>query len=89
MLEYMAVFMFLAVCLVLMSGYPVALSLAGTALAFAIIGNALGHFDAAFLAAMPNRLFGIMTNETLIAVPLFVFMGVMLERDSLTPFWKR
>ena len=83
MLEYMAVFMFLAVCLVLMSGYPVALSLAGTALAFAIIGNALGHFDAAFLAAMPNRLFGIMTNETLIAVPLFVFMGVMLERSRV------
>lgn len=83
MLEYMALFMFLVVCLVLMSGYPVALSLAGTALSFALIGNAMGHFDAAFLAALPNRLFGIMTNETLIAVPLFVFMGVMLERSRV------
>ncbi|WP_126457114.1 TRAP transporter large permease [Sulfuriflexus mobilis] len=83
MLEYMALFMFLVACLVLMSGYPVALSLAGTALGFALIGNAMGHFDAAFLAALPNRLFGIMTNETLIAVPLFVFMGVMLERSRV------
>ena len=83
MLEYMALFMFLAVCLVLMSGYPVALSLAGTALSFALIGSAMGHFDAAFLSALPNRLYGIMTNETLIAVPLFVFMGIMLERSKV------
>lgn len=83
MIEYMALFMFLAICLVLMSGYPVALSLAGTALAFAMVGSASGYFDPAFLAALPNRLFGIMTNETLVAVPLFVFMGVMLERSRV------
>ena len=83
MLEYMALFMFFTVCLVLMTGYPVALSLAGTALGFALVGSLMGQFDPAFLSALPNRLFGIMTNETLIAVPLFVFMGVMLERSKV------
>ena len=60
-----------------------ALSLAGTALAFALLGQLAGSFDPAFLAALPNRLYGIMTNITLIAVPLFVFMGVMLERSRV------
>ncbi|MEZ5581421.1 MAG: TRAP transporter large permease subunit [Candidatus Competibacteraceae bacterium] len=79
----MAFGMFLAVCLLLLIGYPVALTLGGTALAFALAGMALGLFDASFLEAMPNRLFGIMTNETLMAVPLFVFMGIMLERSRV------
>jgi len=83
MSEYLALFMFLSVCLVLLSGYPVALSLAGTALAFAFIGSSTGHFDNDFLEALPNRLFGIMENETLIAVPLFIFMGIMLERSRV------
>ncbi len=78
----MALFMFLGVCGVLLAGYPVALSLAGTALAFAVVGIATDTFDPAFLEALPNRLYGIMSNETLIAVPLFVFMGVMLERSK-------
>jgi tripartite ATP-independent transporter DctM subunit len=75
--------LFLAVCLVLMAGYPVAFSLAGTALGFAFVGQLTGSFDSAFLQALPNRLYGIMTNVTLIAVPLFVFMGVMLERSRV------
>lgn len=75
--------MFAAVFLVLLAGYPVAFSLAGVALGFALAGQWLGVFDAAFLQAMPNRLYGIMTNETLVAVPLFVFMGVMLERSRI------
>ncbi len=75
--------MFLAVCLVLLAGYPVAFSLGGTALAFALFGEMAGSFDPAFLDALPNRLYGIMTNQTLIAVPLFVFMGVMLERSKV------
>ena len=83
MAEYIPLLMFLVVCLVLLLGYPVAFSLAGTALAFAWVGGATGHFDMAFLEALPNRLYGIMTNETLIAVPLFVFMGVMLERSRV------
>jgi tripartite ATP-independent transporter DctM subunit len=79
----MPILLFVAACLVLLSGYPVAFSLAGTALLFAWIGTLTGSFDAAFLQAMPNRLYGIMTNDTLLAVPLFVFMGVMLERSRV------
>ncbi len=81
--EYLAFWMFLAVFLVLLSGFPVAFALSGTALGFAALGIQLELFDAAFLQALPNRLFGIINNETLIAVPLFVFMGVMLERAQL------
>lgn len=83
MAEYMPLIMFLCAGLVLLSGYPVAFSLGGTALLFALIGQLTGTFDAAFLSALPNRLYGIMTNVTLIAVPLFVFMGVMLERSRV------
>ncbi|MFC1602893.1 TRAP transporter large permease subunit [Pseudomonadota bacterium] len=83
MAEFLPLLMFLCVCLVLLLGYPVAFSLAGTALAFAWIGGMTGHFDSVFLQALPNRLYGVMTNETLIAVPLFVFMGVMLERSRV------
>jgi tripartite ATP-independent transporter DctM subunit len=79
----MPLFLFLGVGLVLLAGYPVSLSLGGTALAFAFVGEQLGLFDPAFIEALPNRLYGIMTNETLIAVPLFVFMGVMLERSKV------
>jgi tripartite ATP-independent transporter DctM subunit len=82
-MEWMAFGMFLAVCLLLMAGYPVAMTLGGTALTFAFAGIALGLFDSAYLEAMPNRLYGIMVNDTLIAVPLFVFMGIMLERSRV------
>jgi tripartite ATP-independent transporter DctM subunit len=81
--EVMAVLLFIVVCLVLLAGFPVAFSLAGTALIFAFIGDMAGIFDASFLEALPNRLYGIMTNVNLIAVPLFVFMGVMLERSKV------
>jgi tripartite ATP-independent transporter DctM subunit len=83
MLELMPLWMFLAVCLVILLGYPVAFSLAGTALIFAAIGTAVGLFDMAFLQALPNRLYGTMVNHTLVAVPLFIFMGVMLEKSKL------
>jgi tripartite ATP-independent transporter DctM subunit len=83
MADLIPLLLFLVVCLLLMSGYPVAFTLAGTALGFAFIGQLTGSFDAAFLGALPNRLYGIMTNITLIAVPLFVFMGVMLERSRV------
>ena len=83
MAEYIPLFMFAVVCLVLMAGYPVALTLAGTALLFALVGSASGHFDMSFLHALPNRLYGTMDNTTLIAVPLFVLMGVMLEKSKL------
>lgn len=82
-MEYIALLMFAVVCGVLLLGYPVALSLAGTALLFAGAGIALGEFEASFLGALPNRLFGVVNNQTLLAVPLFVFMGAMLERSKI------
>jgi tripartite ATP-independent transporter DctM subunit len=81
--EALALLMFAGVIGVLMLGYPVAFTLAGTALATATLGWLLGAFDPAFLGSLPNRVFGVMGNETLMAVPLFVFMGVMLERAKL------
>jgi len=79
----MSLAMFATVCLVLLAGYPVAFSLAGTALGFALLGGATGMFDLVFLQALPNRLYATMTNETLIAVPLFIFMGVLMERSRI------
>jgi len=79
----MSLGLFLAAGLSLLAGFPVAFTLAGVALIFAFAGIATGIFDPAFLGAFPNRIFGIMSNETLIAVPVFVFMGVMLERSKL------
>ena len=70
--------------LVLMAGYPVALSLSGSALIFAFFGYLTGTFDPSFLGAIPERLFGIMRNETLIAVPLFIFMGVVLQKGRIS-----
>lgn len=79
----MSLAMFATVCLVLLAGYPVAFSLAGTALGFALLGGATGMFDLVFLQALPNRLYATITNETLIAVPLFIFMGVLMERSRI------
>ena len=83
MAGWMSLGLFAAIGLALMVGFPVAFTLAGVALLFAGLGLLTGTFDPVFLEAFPNRIFGIMTNETLIAVPLFVFMGVMLERSKL------
>lgn len=82
-MEYISILMFVVVCLVLLLGYPVALSLAGTALIFAGVGSLFGVFEPAFLSALPSRLFGVVNNQTLLAVPLFVFMGAMLERSKI------
>jgi len=75
--------MFVAVFALLLVGYPVAFALGGTALGFAALGFYLGVFDPGFLQALPSRLYGIMSNEVLVAVPLFIFMGVMLERSKV------
>jgi len=75
--------LFACVVLLLLAGFPVAFTLGGTALLFALGGALAGVFDVSFLGTMPNRLFGIMSNETLVAVPLFVFMGVTLERAHI------
>ena len=79
----LALLMFVAVIGILLLGFPVAFTLAGTALIFALIGVATGSFDVTFLETMPSRIFGIMNNSTLVAVPLFVFMGVTLERARI------
>jgi len=82
-MEWMPFYLFAAVFAFLLLGYPVAFTLAGTALLFSVIGQLTGSFDTAFLEALPNRIYGIMSNQILIAVPLFVFMGVMLERSKI------
>jgi tripartite ATP-independent transporter DctM subunit len=81
--EYLSLYLFLAVCLLLMLGYPVAFTLAGTALAFATGGVLTGVFDAGFLSALPARIFGTVNNSTLIAVPLFILMGTILEKSRV------
>ena len=75
--------MVVAVCGLLMAGYPVALTLGGVSLAFAALGHALGAMDIGLLGALPQRMFGVMTNDVLLAIPLFIFMGVMLERSRI------
>ena len=74
---------FFAVIGVLLLGFPVAFSLAGTALIFGFAGMLLGVFDPSNLSSLANRYIGFMTNEVLVAVPLFIFMGVMLERTGI------
>ena len=82
-MEWVALLLFLTVIVVLLAGFPVAFTLGGTALLFAAAGVVTGVFNEALLSGLPNRIFGIMTNETLVAVPLFVFMGVTLERARI------
>ena len=81
--ETLAILMVVAVVAALMAGYPVALTLAGVSLIFAIAGQMLGVMSFAILGALPQRIFGVMTNEVLLAIPLFIFMGVMLERSRI------
>ena len=75
--------MFAGALLLLSFGYPVAFSLGGVAILFGLIGIALGVFDPIFLTAMPQRIFGIMNNFTLLAIPYFIFMGAMLEKSGI------
>jgi tripartite ATP-independent transporter DctM subunit len=82
-MEWIAFLLFVTVVLLLLAGFPVAFSLGGTALLFALGGVLGGGFESAFLSGIPSRMFGIMTNETLVAVPLFVFMGITLERARI------
>jgi tripartite ATP-independent transporter DctM subunit len=81
--EILAVAMIAAICALLLAGYPVALTLAGVSLGFAAIGSASGVMAFSLIGALPERIFGIMTNEVLLAIPLFIFMGVMLERSRI------
>jgi TRAP-type mannitol/chloroaromatic compound transport system permease large subunit len=75
--------MVLVLCVMLMAGYPVAFSLAGTALIFAVLGMMFGVFDISYLRPFPQRVFGAVSNTTLIAVPMFILMGVILEKSKI------
>lgn len=82
-IEYIPLVMFAVTCGVLLLGFPVAFTLAGVALSFAFVGAAFDLISLKYLGAIPSRIIGVMTNEVLVAVPLFVFMGVMLERSRI------
>ena len=69
--------------LFLLSGFPVAFILSGISLLFALVGVIFGYFDYSFLMAFPNRLYGVMGNQNLLAVPLFIFMGLILEKTKI------
>ncbi|TVR96460.1 MAG: TRAP transporter large permease subunit [Rhodospirillales bacterium] len=81
--EVLALLMFFGIIGVLLLGYPVAFALAGTSLFFGMIGWSLGAFDPSNLSGIAQRYTGLMVNEVLVAVPLFIFMGVMLERSGI------
>ncbi|WP_440998001.1 TRAP transporter large permease [Arhodomonas sp. SL1] len=83
MSETLALLMFGVAIAAVMAGYQVAFTLAGVGTLFALLGQTLGIFDLIFLTGLPSRYFGIMANEILVAVPLFVFMGVCLERSRI------
>ena len=82
-MEWLSLVLFALVLLALMIGFPVAFTLAGVSLLFAIGALLFGVFDMAFINAIPSRIYSIMTNSTLVAVPLFIFMGLMLEKSKL------
>ena len=82
-MEWLALVLFALVFIALLTGFPVAFTLAGVSLIFALAANLFGAFDMAFLQSIPNRIFSIMSNTNLIAVPLFVFMGIMLEQSKI------
>ncbi|GIX43338.1 MAG: C4-dicarboxylate ABC transporter [Leptospiraceae bacterium] len=75
--------MFLGLLIFVFSGYPVAFSLAGTGLFFSIFGILYGYFDITFFNTLPERIFGVMSNYVLLAVPFFIFMGTLLEKSRL------
>ena len=79
----MAPIMFGALVVFLLLGYPAAFSLGAVGLLFAIIGIELGQFAPDFLQALPDRIYGVMSNETLLAIPFFTFMGLILERSGM------
>ncbi len=83
MLEYLGLWMFLGALILIFTGYPVAFSLGGSGIVFAIIGAVLGEFDWILFSALPQRIFGIMSNYVLLAIPYFILMGTLLQRSGL------
>src|SRR6266850_3499923 len=83
LIHYMAPIMFMALVVFLLLGYPVAFSLGAVGLIFALLGIEIGLFRPDFLQALPERVLGIMSNSTLLAIPFFTFMGLILERSGM------
>jgi len=81
--DLLAPLMFVVVFILIFTGFPVAFALGGTALLFAVIGVSAGFFDWALMYALPERIFGIMSNFVLLAIPFFIFMGTVLEKSRL------
>src|SRR6267143_1516720 len=81
--HYMAPIMFMALVVFLLLGYPVAFSLGAVGLIFALLGIEIGLFRPDFLQALPERIYGIMNNDVLLAIPFFTFMGLILERSGM------
>jgi tripartite ATP-independent transporter DctM subunit len=81
--EIFSILLVVAAIAALLVGYPVALTLAGVSLAFAVLGDALGLMSFSILGALPQRIYGVMTNDVLLALPMFIFMGVMLEQSRI------
>ena len=82
-MEIIPILLIVLICAFLLLGYPVAFTLAGTSIIFALLGITMSFFDPNLFKTLPMRIFGIMNNQTLLAVPLFVFMGVVLERSGI------
>lgn len=82
-MEWLGIAMFAGALVFLSLGFPVAFSLGGVAMLFALIGSAVGEFNFSFFNAMPSRIFGIMSNYTLLAIPYFIFLGSMLEKTGI------
>jgi len=80
---WLDVAMIATLCVLILAGYPVAFSLAGTALLFALLGLSFGVFDIGYLRPLPQRIYGAVVNQTLIAIPMFVLMGVILEKAKI------
>ena len=81
--EILSILMFGATFCFLLFGFPVAFTLAGVAILFALLASSLGLLSINFLALIPSKIFGTMTNELLVAVPLFIFMGMILEKSKI------
>src|SRR5260370_21185411 len=81
--QYMAPIMFASLVVFLLVGYPAAFSLSANGLIFSLIGIELGLFRPDFLQALPERVYGVMNNDTLLAIPFFTFMGLILERSGM------
>ena len=79
----MAPLMFASLVVFLLLGYPVAFSLAANGLLFAMVGILSGHFEFSLMQALPERIYGILSNATLLAIPFFTFMGLILERTGM------